>query len=303
MSESEPHSQLYFTDARDHWWNDDYIGLLARRLGLDRARRVIDAGAGQGHFARVWAPHLAPDFEIVCVDREARSLVVAEERGRAFLVRTGLTGRFTCVQGSVDELPFEDGSFDAAICQTLLIHLSDPTRAVNEMKRVVRTGGLVLAAEPNNFAAAQRLAALGPEADPESLVGELRLQAYCLRGKYRLGLGWNNLGAHLPQWFTDLDDVRYFQNDRPWVLAAPYDDTQQRAAIADMIALHARGIWCWEREEARRFYVAGGGDADKFDHEYDVGLSRQADEIRAVERGEWCELTAMIQLIAAGTRR
>ena len=52
----EPHSQRYFTDARDHWWNQDYLALLARRLGVDRARDILDVGAGQGHFGRALKP-------------------------------------------------------------------------------------------------------------------------------------------------------------------------------------------------------------------------------------------------------
>ncbi|MEI8257683.1 MAG: methyltransferase domain-containing protein, partial [Deltaproteobacteria bacterium] len=277
MGDHEPHSQLYFTDARDHWWNDDFVALLAKRLGLGSARRVLDVGAGQGHFARLWAPHLAPDFEVVCVDPEARSLKVAEEKCAAFLARTGLKGRFVFTSGRAESLPFDDCGFDAAICQTLLIHLRDPGRALDEMTRVVRHGGLVLASEPNNLGELQRLAARGPEADPEEVVRALRFDALCMRGKYRLGLGWNNVGAHLPRWFARLADVRYFQNDRPWVMAAPYDGVAQRAALADLRSMHARGIFHWGRDDARAYYAAGGGDPARFDDEYDAGLTQQAE--------------------------
>ena len=35
MSDADrPHSERYFTDARDHWWHADYLGLLLRRLLL-----------------------------------------------------------------------------------------------------------------------------------------------------------------------------------------------------------------------------------------------------------------------------
>jgi SAM-dependent methyltransferase len=260
-------------------------------------------GAGQGHFARAWAPHLARGFEIVCVDPEARSLAVAEARGREFLARTGLEGTFTYVQARAEQLPFEDDRFDAAMCQTVLIHLAEPALAVREMTRVVRRGGTVLAAEPNNFATAQLCAAHGPDADPEAMTEGFRFYAYCMRGKHRLGLGWNNLGVHLPRWFGALADVRYYQNDRPSILAPPYDDAEQRAVVQDLASLHARGIWCWEREEARRYFVAGGGDPAAFDAEYDAVLSRQAEEVAAMERGAWCALTAVALLVAAGTKR
>lgn len=40
-------------------------------------------------------------------------------------------------------LPFSDNSFDAVFCHTVLLHLTDPLRAIREMTRVVKTSGLV----------------------------------------------------------------------------------------------------------------------------------------------------------------
>lgn len=65
MSDRErPHSERYFTDSRDHWWHADYLGLLAARLGVARAKTLLEVGTGQGHFARAWAPHFGPGFFI-----------------------------------------------------------------------------------------------------------------------------------------------------------------------------------------------------------------------------------------------
>jgi len=302
MTQPEPHSQLYFTDARDHWWHDDYVGLLARRTGMDRARRVLDVGSGQGHFSRLWAPHLPAGFELVGVEPEARSRAVADERCRAFAAARGLSGSFRFVEGQAERLPFDDGEFDAVICQTVLIHLADPARAIAEMTRVVRPGGLVLAAEPNNLGDAQRFAALGPGADLAGLTREVEFQARCVKGKAALGLGWNNLGVHLPALFAGLEGVRYFQNDRPWVMAPPYGSPQERAALEDLRDLVARGIYGWSRDEARRYFVAGGGDEASFEVEYEAALVRQRAELAQVERGAWCELSGVIMLVAVGTR-
>jgi ubiquinone/menaquinone biosynthesis C-methylase UbiE len=299
----EPHSQLYFTDSRDHWWDEEYIALLAKRLGLDRARRVLDVGSGQGHFARLWAPHLARDFEIVCADREERSLAVARTRGDDLIARRGLAGRFAFVESSAEALPFENDSFDVVICQTLLIHVREPERVLSEMMRVTKRGGTVVAAEPNNFAMAQHAAAFGPDEEPHEVVRELLFQATCVRGKYRLGLGWNNLGVHLPKLFAGLDNVRYFQNDRPSFSAPPYATAPERAGLQDLRSLVARGIYGWEREEAKRYFVAGGGDPASFDAEYQAGLERQSRVVNAMDANEWWELGAMVLMIATGTKR
>ncbi len=45
--------------------------------------------------------------------------------------------------GSVYELPFADGAFDVALAHTLLFHLSDPLRALKELRRVLAPGGIV----------------------------------------------------------------------------------------------------------------------------------------------------------------
>ena len=46
---------------------------------------------------------------------------------------------------SVEELPFADESFDAAIANHMLFHLEDRTRALSEIRRVLRPGGLFVA--------------------------------------------------------------------------------------------------------------------------------------------------------------
>ncbi len=303
MSTDAPHSELYFTDARDHWWNADYLALLATRFGLGAARRVLDVGAGQGHFARAWAPHLAPDAEIVCLDPEARSLAIAREKCAAFTAARGLRTAFSFVEGRVESIPFEDERFDLVMCQTVLIHVPDPAVAMREMIRVTARDGCVLASEPNNLASAQRVAAFGPDVDPEIAMRQVRLHARCMNGKARLGEGWNNLGVWLPRYFAPLADVRFYQCDRPWVLAPPYADAQQRAAIDDLRDHVARGVWGWHREDARRYFVAGGGDAAAFDREYDLALADQRDELARVEAGAHCELTAVAMLIAGGRKR
>jgi SAM-dependent methyltransferase len=299
-----PHSERYFTDARDHWWHADYLALLARRLGFDGAgvpcsrgvRRVLEVGVGQGHFARAIAPHLPAAFEFVGLDPEARSLAVASPRCDAL----GLDGTFAFVVGRAEHLPFADESFDLVMCQTLLIHLSDPHAAFAEMVRVCRRGGLILACEPNNLADLQRLALASP-ADLDPFLSA-RFAWRCTTGKARLGLGDNNLGARLPEFFGGLEDVRFAMNDRPWVMAPPYATPQQRAHEEDLRAATAEGVHGWERDEARRYYVAGGGTVEAFEADFDALLEADRRELEAIARGAHFELNAPAMLIASGRR-
>jgi SAM-dependent methyltransferase len=49
------------------------------------------------------------------------------------------------LEGSVEALPVEDGSFDLVLCTQVLEHCADPAAAVRELFRVTSPGGRVLA--------------------------------------------------------------------------------------------------------------------------------------------------------------
>lgn len=299
---SEPHSQRYFTDSRDHWWHADYLALVGRRAGLAGCVHILEVGAGQGHFARALAPHLGAGFVYTLFDREARSLAVAEARGAAFLSDQGLPGRFVAQAGTAEDLPFADGQFDLVCCQTLLIHVADRERVFAEMVRVCKPGGLLLVVEPNNRAGHQFNAAFGPGADVTAHLQVARLEMRCTAGKAALGEGWNDAGVHLPRLFAGLDGVAYANNDRAWVLAPPYADPQEAAALADLRRDVAEGVYGWPRAEAARFYAAGGGADVDFEADYAAALGLQAAQLTQMEAGTFEALVAFAGLIATGRK-
>lgn len=53
-------------------------------------------------------------------------------------------GRSVCVVGDVEDLPFEDGSFDCVLCVGVLSHQPDPGRMIAELSRVVGDDGCVI---------------------------------------------------------------------------------------------------------------------------------------------------------------
>ncbi len=124
--------------------------------------RVLDVGCGSGRFwldARAWPAGLT----ITLADLSPGMLDEALATVRAI-------GRWQDVRAQpadVCALPFADGAFDVVLAMHMLYHASDPDRAVSEIARVLRPGGVVVAStnSETNMAALFELghAALGGE--------------------------------------------------------------------------------------------------------------------------------------------
>jgi ubiquinone/menaquinone biosynthesis C-methylase UbiE len=99
--------------------------------------RLLDCGCGPGSITVGLAAAVAPG-ETIGLDLQPAQV----ERARLLAAEQSVSNvRFDL--GSVYELPFPDGSFDAAFAHNLLVHLADPLRAVREMRRVLRPGGVI----------------------------------------------------------------------------------------------------------------------------------------------------------------
>ncbi|MDB4981089.1 MAG: hypothetical protein JWM82_1841 [Myxococcales bacterium] len=276
------HSAEYFGDTRDHWWNDDFIALCARRWRLEEARSVLDVGCGVGHWGRVLARALPADARLVGVDREAAWVAEATARAAA----AGLSDRFTYRAGTAESLPFEDGAFDVVTCQTLLIHVRAPAAVLAELVRVTRPGGLVLAAEPTNVASPLlESLALGDPAETTALLTGFFVA--CQRGKARLGEGDNLLGESLPGLLrrAGLDDVEVRQNDRVWSMVPPYATAFEKAQVDDAHDAVARNLGLWDEATTKRYWLAENvGDEAGFEARWRAALAfrgRIAEAIRA----------------------
>jgi ubiquinone/menaquinone biosynthesis C-methylase UbiE len=114
-------------------------------MQLQRGNRALDAGCGAGSFFPSMASALGPNGEIVGIDHAPEFFPPARESYEA----SNSSSRLTLINADIHDLPFDDGAFDAAHCERVLIHLADPQKALREIKRVVRPGGWVVAVEPD----------------------------------------------------------------------------------------------------------------------------------------------------------
>jgi SAM-dependent methyltransferase len=104
---------------------------------LRSGMRLLDCGCGPGSVTLGLAEAVAPG-EVVGIDVERRQI----EAARALAADRFVSNVRFQVANTYD-LPFSDASFDAVFANTVLIHLREPRRAVVEMRRVLRPGGVV----------------------------------------------------------------------------------------------------------------------------------------------------------------
>ena len=280
-----PHSAAFLQGAvRDFWWNLDQIELFARRVGLADVRSVLDVGSGVGHWGRLLSNVLAPEATVVGIDTEPRWV----EEATARAADSGLGDRFSYRLAAAEELPFEDESFDLVTCQTLLMHVADPRAVIDEMVRVTKRGGLVVAAEPNNRVLTLMDTSVSAGVSLEERIDVVRFYVTCEDGKAALGRGNNSVGDLVPGYFNDagLEEIQACQSDKVTLMIPPYaSDDQQAVKEAYIADADAGGGWGWTKEEARRYFQAGGGDPGEFD---DIWERRMEDARRlaaAVENG------------------
>ncbi len=113
----------------------DYAGFILPHLKPGMS--LLDCGCGPGSITLGLAEVLAPG-EVVGIDREARQIEQAKSLAAE---KEASNVRFQ--EASIYELPFPDASFDAVHEHTVLQYLDEPLKALQEMRRVLRPGGVI----------------------------------------------------------------------------------------------------------------------------------------------------------------
>ena len=127
-----------------------FMGRWSKRLApvfLDFAEvkdgeRVLDVGCGTGSLTFSIAER-ADVASIEAIDFEEQFVEALRQRNK--------NPRISARQGDACALPFQNGQFDRALSLLVLHFVSDPAKAISEMRRAVRPGGVVAATVWDNF--------------------------------------------------------------------------------------------------------------------------------------------------------
>jgi 2-polyprenyl-3-methyl-5-hydroxy-6-metoxy-1,4-benzoquinol methylase len=114
----------------------DHVAALGERTG--RIPRVLDIGCGEGHFA---AALLCAGAEVVAADVATEPLRRAHSRYPELDLR---------LMEPEAPLSLEDTSFDIVWAGETIEHVADTAQWLSELRRVLRSGGLLLISTPDH---------------------------------------------------------------------------------------------------------------------------------------------------------
>ena len=129
------HYPIIYEVEESHWW---YVGrrkiiqTFVERIcsSLDNPNpRILDVGCGTG-----------ANLKMLGLYGQAEGVDISEQAVE-FCKRRGLG---TVKLGAIEDLPFEDQSFDIVTALDVIEHLDDDAAGLQEMRRVLRPGGTLL---------------------------------------------------------------------------------------------------------------------------------------------------------------
>jgi SAM-dependent methyltransferase len=115
---------------------EPYAADLATRLAARSLTRVLEIAAGTGVVTRALADALPESVSIVATDLNQPMLDLAAAVGTSRPVEWRAADAM--------QLPFEDGTFDAVVCQFGVMFFPEKARAFAQARRMLRPGGVFI---------------------------------------------------------------------------------------------------------------------------------------------------------------
>lgn len=179
------------------------LGRLATNSLVDLASvtaesRVLDAGSGVGGTARYLAHRIGCHVETIDLTHEFC------DTARWLNTLTSLGGKIDVHEGSVLDLPFEDGSFDVVFSQHVQMNIADKARLYAESWRVLAPGGRMALWDATAGPLEPLLFPVmwADRAEASHLVSQERLRELVEDAGFEIG-AWNDLTAASAEFTRD----------------------------------------------------------------------------------------------------
>ena len=291
---SEKDLKKHLVDVRKYLWRESTIRRIAEWLDIGGSIKMLDAGCGLGYLGWTFWDHFEKGSVYTGLDCSRNLLEEAAEMSSQW----AFGGSAVFIEAGVYTIPLRDDSFDLTMCQTLLMHLEHPLRALREMVRVTKPGGAIMCMEPDNISStmSEPYTSLPPLSDDEML-WLFKMRLIWARGREKLGRGDWGIGKKLPgmMYSLGLKKVDGLYNDAPRFLNPPYETEEQRYRIRMMKKNNTEeedpelSRKAWKR--CRECFVAGGASLSTF-YRYRRFMENRMKELREVvkkqlEKGEF----------------
>lgn len=180
---------------------DDPREFVVEAIAAANPRRMLEVGGGEGELAERLIRELG--VELVGIDQSDG--MVAEQRAKGIDARVG----------DVQQLPFADGEFDAALAAWMLYHVTDLDRGLAELARVLRPGGVLIAATN----AVEHLQELWDLAERASRIGQFTFRSD--NGEEVLRRHFAEVERRDARGWVDMDDATVRRFAGSWTALAP----------------------------------------------------------------------------------
>lgn len=288
---------------RKFLWNDDYLELLYSWLDLKYGMTVVDVGCGWGYVGHLLLPRVLPGGTVYGIDIDPKFIkqaIDSDDENTYYML------------GDANFIPLKSESVDLAICQAVLMHLTDPGVAVAEMARIVKPGGKVAVIEANNILPKlirwDNIAPLSPEEQVE----ELEYLHTVNKGRQKLQMGDYEIGPRVSSYMSEygLADIKVYLNNNVLHLEPPYD-TPKKKFIEKVIRKNweedfDKWIELWGRDY-KKFFLSGGGTKEEYQQQIEKRAKRyhkyRDDYLKALEEQSLISTISRFIYITIGKKK
>lgn len=118
------------------WWYRGLRNILLsylKKFSTDEKGKVLDVGCGTGFLMKM----LSEKLEVYGIDPSSEAIKLAQSKGLK-----------SAIQASIEKIPFPDNYFGVVFCVDVLEHVKNDVKALKEMYRVLKPGGIAILNTP-----------------------------------------------------------------------------------------------------------------------------------------------------------
>ena len=272
---------------RQQMWTEKELERNAGWVNMSSGMRVVDVGCGLGYLGYAYWKYFGQNGSYIGIDINDKLLKDAEVISNSWIVG----GKSEFLKGDSYKLPVPDNFADLVMCQTLMIHLEQPKKALAEMYRVLKPGGRIFCQEPDNFRSVLApVCSSLPEYDVETLSLIYKINLIANKGRIKMGRGDKGIAPNIPHFLNQLGFVGINIRARESVsfLEPPYEAFGQQERIENM-----KKYWLNEKnfdsrtDEQKEEFLACGGNINDFEKLIVIGKKQRDLQLKQMENNEF----------------